>query len=154
MVNDDRHLSRLARGMRDEGLPPDRDLLPGINAAIDREEGRRRVQPVRSAVPWPRLVAVAAALTVVLVGAWSGVHRDEIGLGPVGVPEYAALDTDPSATSESDGGGLGVIDQALDELNAALNADPENRNLSSLVLMVHRKRGDLLRRTEGTGMLD
>ena len=42
--------------------------------------------------------------------------------------------------------GLAVIDQALDELNLALADDPENRNLSHLVLMVHKTRGNLLRR--------
>jgi hypothetical protein len=154
MDKDAKHLSRVARGMRDEGVPPDRDLLPEINAAIDREESRRSVRSDRRAVPWPRLLAVAAALTVVLVSAWTAVYRDEIDLGSIGGPQLAALDTAPASASEADGGGLGVIDQALDELNAALNADPENRNLSSLVLMVHKKRGDLLRRTEGTGMLD
>lgn len=153
MENDAKHLSRVARAMRDEGVPPDRDLLPEIDAAIDREENRRSVRRER-AVPWPRLLAVAAALTVVLVAAWSGVYRDEIELGPIGGPEYAALDPSADGVAGTDDDGLGVIDQALDELNAALNADPENRNLSSLVLMVHKKRGNLLRRTEGTGMLD
>lgn len=153
MDNDAKHLSRVARAMRDEGVPPDRDLLPEIDAAIDREESRRSVRRDQ-AVPWPRLLAVAAALTVVLVAAWSGVYRDEIELGTVGGPEYAALEGGVPEGTATDDGGLGVIDQALDELNAALNADPENRNLSSLVLMVHKKRGNLLRRTEGTGMLD
>ena len=153
MENDAKHLSRVDRAMRDEGVPPDLDLLPEIDAAIDREESRRSVRR-EQAVPWPRLLAGAAALTLVLVAAWSGVYRDELDLGPRGGPEYAALDRATDGVTGSDDGGLGVIDHALDELNAALNADPENRNLSSLVLMVHKKRGNLLRRTEGTGMLD
>ena len=42
--------------------------------------------------------------------------------------------------------GLAVIDKALDELTLALADDPANRNLSHLVLMVHKTRGNLLRR--------
>ena len=148
MANDERRPDGLGRRMRDGGIPPDRDLLPEINAAIDREEARRSVRPA-GVVPWPRLLAVAAALTVVLVSAWTAVHRDEVELGPLGGPEMALLDT----PDEGDGG-MDVIDRALDELNQALDGDPENRNLSRLVLMVHKKRGDLLRRTDGTGNLD
>lgn len=148
MAHDERHPDRLGRRMRDGGVPPDRDLLPEINAAIDREEARRSVRPP-GRVPWPRLVAVAAALTVVLVSAWTAVYRDEAELGLLDGPEVALLGT----PAEGDGG-MDVIDRALDELNRALDGDPENRNLSKLVLMVHQKRGDLLRRTDGTGDLE
>ena len=151
MDNEAKRMSRLARGLRDQGVPPDRDLLPEIEAAIDREEDRRRVRSGRTAVPWPRLVAVAAALTVVLVAAWTGVHRDEAGLDTLDGPRLAALDTGP-AEAETDE--MGLIDRALDELNAALDADPENQGLSRLVLMVHKKRGDLLRRTSGSDLLN
>jgi hypothetical protein len=148
MAHDERHPDRLGRRMRDGGVPPERDLLPEINAAIDREEARRSVRPP-DRVPWPRLMAVAAALTVVLVSAWTAVYRDETGLGPLPGPQLAAREeTDPGD------GGMDVIDRALDELNRALATDPENRNLSRLVLMIHQKRGDLLLRTDGTGDLE
>ena len=38
------------------------DAARAVNAAIDREEDRRSVRPAGTAVPWPRLLAVAAAL--------------------------------------------------------------------------------------------
>jgi hypothetical protein len=148
MERDQKHLSRLARGVRDSGVPPDRDLWPEIEAAIDREEGRRSVHGNDLGIPWPRLIAVAAALTVVLAAGWAGVRNDLVGpntspgLGPVS--QLATNDTD-----EDGGSGLDVIDNALDELNAALSSNPEDRNLTRLVLMIHQKRGDLLRRTTG-----
>ena len=37
-------------------------------------------------------------------------------------------------------------------IKAALAADPENLSLSRLVLMVHRTRGELLRKTPTTGL--
>ena len=148
MERDQKHLSRLARGMRDSGAPPDRDLWPEIDATIDREEGRRSVRPGDPGIPWPRLIAVAAALTVVLAAGWAGVRTDLVGQGnDFGVGPVAQLTAND--TNEDKGGGLDVIDNALDELNAALSSNPEDRNLTRLVLMIHQKRGDLLRRTTG-----
>ena len=43
------------------------------------------------------------------------------------------------------------IERALGELGQALAADPDNPNLSRLVLMVHRTRGELLRRNPEPG---
>ena len=56
----------------------------------------------------------------------------------------ASLNTGEAPETEANG--LAVIDKALDELLLALKDDPENRNLSHLVLMVHKTRGHLLRR--------
>jgi len=58
MERDEKHLSRLARGMRDSGVPPDRDLWPEIKSAIEREESRRSVHGGDPGIPWPRLIAV------------------------------------------------------------------------------------------------
>jgi len=71
------------------------------------------------------------------------------GLGTGPVTQLTALDT-----QDEEDDGLDVIDRALDELNAALSTDPENKNLSKLVLMVHQKRGNLLRRTTGNPGLE
>jgi hypothetical protein len=54
-------------------------------------------------------------------------------------------------TQEKDDG-MSVVARALSELNHALAADPDNHNLSRLVLMVHRTRGELLRRTPTRGL--
>lgn len=131
----DRQLERLAGKMRDTGIAPDRDLWPDIQAAID-QEGRAPGAPRRRQGAWLRLTAMAAALTLMLAAGWVGIRSIT---GETGLPEMA----DESGAPES---GLAVIDQALDELVLALADDPENRNLSHLVLMVHKTRGNLLRR--------
>jgi hypothetical protein len=82
------------------------------------------------------MTAAAAALALMLAAGWAGMRAivSETGLAEVGARTTGA----PS--------GLAVIDQALDELTLALADDPENKNLSQLVLMVHKTRGNLLRR--------
>lgn len=145
MERDQKHMSRLARGMRDSGVPPDRDLWPEIDATIDREERRLSVRPRDPGIPWPRLMAVAAALAVLLAAGWAGVRND---LVVPGLDEKVGPVAQLTA-HEDKGSGMDVIDNALDELNAALSSNPEDRNLSRLVLMIHQKRGNLLRRTTG-----
>jgi len=138
----DSQLSRLAGQMRDTGSAPARDLWSDIDAAIDLTEHRTVIRaPRRNGRPWLRLVAVAAALTLMLAAGWAGI-RSITGDAIIG--EVASLDG--AEESEASASGLAVIDKALDELILALADDPENRNLSHLVLMVHKTRGNLLRR--------
>lgn len=137
----DKQLERLAGQMRDTGVAPDRDLWPGIQAAINRKDqesgpGKRR----RQSGNWLRMAAVAAALTVMLAAGWFGIHT--IG----GDPIAGLQDTAQRLGGFHRSSGLSTIDQALDELTLALADDPENRNLTQLVLMVHKTRGNLLRR--------
>ena len=138
----DKQLERLAGQMRDTGTSPDRDLWPDINAAIDREEPRSAHRaPRRKRGSWLRPAAVAAALTLMLAAGWVGINSitgDAI-TADVGSPGIVGESVIPAR-------GLAVIDKALDELTLALADDPENRNLSHLVLMVHKTRGNLLRR--------
>ena len=133
----DKQLERLAGQMRDTGIAPDRDLWPGIQAAIDQAD----MAPVSGVSrpgkgSWLRFTAMAAALTLMLAAGWVGVSTIT---SEVSLPDLAV-------ESETSNSGLAVIDQALDELVLALADDPENRNLSHLVLMVHKTRGTLLRR--------
>jgi len=145
----DRQLDRLAGQLREDGTPPERDLWPEIDAEISRREasGRRR----QRAVPWWRLAAVAAAVIALVFGSRVLLNGDG---GPQ--PEQLAQTdvTAPAGQTAPGGlaGGMETVDRALDELEAALAADPENRSLSRLVLMVHRTRGELLRRTTTTGL--
>jgi hypothetical protein len=130
-------LERLAGQLRDTGVAPDRDLWSDINAAIDRREqvsGRAARRPGRGRRL--RFAAMAAALTLMLAAGWAHVRS---------VNENGAL-PEIAGRWESRAGGLAVIDQALDELTLALADDPENGNLSHLVLMIHKTRGNLLRR--------
>jgi hypothetical protein len=143
----DSQLSRLAGQVRDTGTAPDRDLWSDIDAAIDSAEHRTVIRATRrKGLPWLRLAAVAAALTLMLSAGWVGIRTitGEAIIGDTTIQEVALLDG--GVESESPPSGLAVIDQALDELMLALKDDPENRNLSHLVLMVHKTRGNLLRR--------
>ena len=133
----DSQLERLAGQMRDQGIAPERDLWPDINAAIDRESGK-------SGHDWWRLGAVAAALLLMLTAGWMGIDmitresgETEVAGGPGGGPS-----------------GLAVIDQALDELNLAMADAPGSGNLSQLVLMVHKTRGHLLRKNSDNLLRD
>jgi hypothetical protein len=133
-------LDRLAEELRDRGVPPRRDLWPDIDAAIrQREQAGVR----RSRTAWWRAAAAAAAVLIVVVGARDlldrgpGTPGDLAGEAPVEI----ALDAGPAPE-----GGMAAIERALAELGEALKADPDNRNLSRLVLMVHRTRGELMRR--------
>ena len=134
----DKQLERLAGQMRDTGITPDRDLWPGIEAAIDREEqGTGHRASHRKSGKWLRFAAMAAVLTLMLGAGWFGIHSIT---GDAFLPDIA------DQSREAPPSGLAVINQALDELTLALADDPENRNLSHLVLMVHKTRGNLLRR--------
>ena len=141
----DPRLERLATRLRDEGVPPERDLWPDIDSAIrQREEaGIRRPRTV-----WWRAMAAAAALLILVIGA-----RDLL----TGNPGATDGSTDGAPTmlvaenTDAPAGGMSTIEKALAELSEALAADPDNHNLSRLVLMVHRTRGELLRRSPDRG---
>ena len=133
----DRQLQRLAGQMRDTGVAPERDLWPDINAALDsREQVAGSRKPRRSGPSRLRMTAVAAALALMLAAGWAGVRTITMDAGS----------PDVAGQTEESSSGLAVIDKALDELTLALAGDPENRNLSHLVLMVHKTRGNLVRR--------
>ena len=138
----DSQLSRLVGQMRDTGTAPGRDLWPEIDAAIDQQEHRSTGRaPGHKRRPWLRLAAVAAAMALMLAAGWTGIRSIT---GDSIIQEVASLDG--AEESEAPNRGLAVIDKALDELTLALADDPANRNLSHLVLMVHKTRGNLLRR--------
>lgn len=142
----DPRLDRLAAQLRDEGIPPGRDLWPDIEAAIDRREGFGRQ---RRAPAWWRLAAAVVAL--VALGVAAGTFGPDGGAPrpDAAVPAYdlAQNITQPAVT-----GGLDALDQALGQLQESLAADPENRSLPRLVLMVHQARSDLLRKTLTSGL--
>jgi hypothetical protein len=143
----DRQLERLAGQLRDDGVAPERDLWPDIDAGI----ARREASGGRRTASWWRLAAAAAAVAAVVLGS-----RVLLTTQKGSEPErFARTDISAAAAESAPGGlagGMETVDRALDELEAALAADPENRSLSRLVLMVHRTRGELLRRTTTTGL--
>jgi hypothetical protein len=138
-------LDRLAAELRQRGVPPRRDLWPDIDAAIrQREQAGVR----RSRTAWWRAAAAAAAVLIVVVGARDLLDRVPVAdVGGAGdAPVEIVVDGAPAPE-----GGMAAIERALAELGEALKADPDNHNLSRLVLMVHRTRGELLRREPVSG---
>lgn len=126
-------LERLTAQMRDQGSLPERDLWPGISAAIDEVEKATTIpapMPRRRRALWS-LVAVAATLFLLVAAGWE-YQRD---FGPVAERD----------TSEGPGNELAVLSQALDELNQALAGNPADSGLTRLIQMVEQSRGDLLR---------
>jgi len=127
----DSQIERVAARLRNEGVNPGRDLWPAIEQEIDRRSANR---VVRGPVGLLRPLAVAAVMLLLVFS------------GGVMVRQMSRSTMAPAVLVGADGDGLAVIDQALDEIHLALAADPDNRNLSQLALMMHKKRGNLLRR--------
>lgn len=143
----DSQLDRLAGTLRDEGIAPERDLWPGIDAAITRREQAGRA---RRGLPWWGWAAAAAATVVLALGLGLATNRSgggEPSPDRAPTPVAAMVSEAPVVT-----GGMESLDQALEQLQAALAADPENLSLSRLVLMVHKSRGELLRKTLTAGL--
>jgi len=143
----DPRLARLTNRLRDDGTAPARDLWPGIDEAIDRREeaGYRRPRTV-----WWRAAAAAAAVLVLVVGTWQ-LLPDNPGTREADHGEVQAIasidNSENTENTDTPANGMSAISKALAELNDALAADPDNHNLSRLVLMVHRTRGELMRRS-------
>ena len=131
----DEQVQRLAGSLRDKGVAPSRDLWGEIDAAITVAE-QHQLRP-RTRQQWPRFFASAAAVAVLVVAGWWGTQQP--ALEPIAdtPTEWAA-----APTEESD---LDMINQALNELNVALAADPDNRSLANLSLMLHQSRGRVMR---------
>jgi hypothetical protein len=124
-------LAGLALQLRDEGIPPGRDLWPAIEAAIDRQESARRSRrrPRLSAL-WP--MAAAAAVIALLLS-------------------LESVPSGPGSRAAAPDQGIETLDTALAQLQAALDRDPGNMSVTRLLLMVHRTRGELLQRTPTSG---
>ena len=143
----DHRLEPLAQRMRETGRAPERDLWPGIEEAIARRE-RAGDRPRRAV--WWRFAAAAAVLVVLVLGARDfRVPRE--GPAPGGESAPVVAEATPALAP-------GVLDertaieQALAELGEAMAADPDNPHLSRLALMVHRSRGEMLRRGGNTAL--
>ena len=152
----DKQVNKLARQLRDEGVAPERDLLPGILESIgDQEcrtgpESRVRVMPPNqsrrffdAAAGW-RLAAVAATL-VLLFG--SGYFRS-ISQGPSNESNLAMNEESTEMVSPQASGNKSLLrglNQTISELASAQALDPDNLKLTRLSLLVHRSRANLLR---------
>lgn len=138
----DRQVARLAARLRDEGQAPARDLWPDIDAALDRQApastGRRRTGNGRT-------FALAASV-LLLVG--MGYIAMQQRHGPIGATNLDAVPAVVRAGGPVVSGlqaGAQAVDRALHDLQAALDAAPEDANLPRLILMIHQSRARLLR---------
>ncbi len=167
----DERLMEAARGLQTR-IAPERDLWPGIEAAI-RETGEKR--------RYPAMFAQAAAV-ILLVGASSGLtylmtkdaarpvtvvapellfdqvaFGDGYSLGP-GFQDARGsvasnLDQELERLSAEDRAevekNLALIRTAIAEINAALEKDPHNALLQELLLKTYREELNVMRQVRG-----
>ncbi len=137
----DSQLDRLNAQLRDNSSPPERDLWPGINAAITKEEKIIR-QKKRGGLPgfWrPQLLWVAAAMAafaMVLVSLDFQTNEKDVLRESV----IQKMNTQV-AFVQSENTLLG----AIKKLEKAAQENPGDQNLSRLIRMVTSRQGDLLR---------
>ncbi len=143
----DRQVGRLAARMRDEGVPPPRDLWPEIDARLEDRPGV--VGRQSSDHRW-RLAAVAATLLLLLgSGYFSGGRESLSSRGGMAAAEGRGEAEAPAslvalAVPES-GHLLRMMNETIGELEEAQTLVPENLKLSRLTVLAHQGRAELLR---------
>jgi anti-sigma factor RsiW len=150
-------------------IMPPRDLWAEISARLPA----RRVVQARQSAPWSRWVPLAAAALLLIAVTATVTYRlarptvpDPVGVAtaPVAVAGFAAdreyvLAAEDLERVLAEGRGrlapstvellernLALIDAAITEARAALEADPENADLRALLWGAHRQKLDLLDR--------
>lgn len=152
-----RQVALAAARLREQGVPPEHDLWPGISLALDaaaREAaGGRRARPAPALHRWPATALAASVLLAIGVGlsGWRGDPADTGG-PQVQAPVPVSAAARPEAGADGARDGLRAVGAALDELQAALALAPDDPDLSRLVLMIHHSRGRLLRLQADSGV--
>jgi hypothetical protein len=161
-------------------VEPAHDLWGSIASRLDVAD---RAMPRRPGLPPVWVALLAASIVVALVGGWAltrtggtlppgGPAEDAIpasgGTTSVGAAEGALLELKGQlrATLDAQGerlapetaavvdGNLDLVERAIDEIRAALAADPGNPELGRRLIAAHRSEVQLLRRmTENTARL-
>lgn len=161
-----RQLGRLSAQLRDEGVPPARDLWPDLERALDRAAAAGFPPPSARRRPaaggrWASAALAATVLLAVGIGVTGrGTVPGSAQRGPLAAQtgaaavEPAARAAAPTSGNASTRQGLRAVEQALDELQTALKQSPDNPRLSNLVLMIHHSRGRLLRLQADGGVRD
>ena len=147
----DKQIARLSEQLRDNGVAPERDLWPDISAKIDASE-----HGVTSSGQRPQFWRVVAIAATVLIMVGVGLVSFRSLNGPAdqkdfGTTEVAQVATGVDRLTENTAGALrsdrDVIEQAMREVTAALEANPGNGRLSRLENMLYQSHGDVLRRS-------
>ena len=129
----DKQVKHLARQLRREGCPPQRDLWPEIEQAIDLVESGRVSKRRFDPNAWYRLAAVAATLILLVGSGYFG--------GNTPGPEQKNL----AANTEDGSSLLQRLNHTISDLDKAMALDPDNIKLTRLSLMTHKSRAHLLR---------
>ena len=144
----DRQIDNLTDSLRDQGLAPGRDLWPGIDEAIGRTEQASRGALRAGWLSGWRMAALAASLALIIGVGYVGTTGDgSLEAYRAGTEQDINLAYSPGNIAAADNpSALQRLDRSLGELNEALIKDPENRNLSRLVLLVHKSRANIMRK--------
>ncbi len=157
----DKQVNKLARQLRDEGVAPERDLLPGILDSIgDQEVGARAQSPVRpistirtrrifnASAGW-RLAAVAATLVLLFgSGYFQSIYKGPAQESHLAMNEESAEMSSraiPLAQADKDESLLRGLNEAISDLASAQALDPDNLKLTRLSLLAHKSRVNFLR---------
>jgi hypothetical protein len=158
-------------------IEPPRDLWPGVEARLSAEHEAPSWRGERGG----RRLLAAAAVAVVLggslvVGKLGGSRRGEdlvaaparstSAEAPVPTPpEWTAATEELLRALDASGDGLDpatrevvarnleIIDEAVREIRAALDADPQNAGLQKLLTAEYRRRSALMRRAAGSAAI-
>lgn len=143
----DRQIDRLTSTMREEGTDPGRDLWPGIDEAISRTEQNSIHRGRSPGIGSWRIAALAATVALAIGLGYVGTTGDK-SLEAYRAETGSEMDLAYNASAAADRAAPSVLqrlDRNLNDLNEALNMDPENRNLSRLVLLVHKSRATVMK---------
>lgn len=141
-------------------IEPPRDLWPAIDRALDEPAviPMRRRSPLRvpalAAAAIALVVLTAALTTMFLRTSDTAMARKLKGMQPVAVEPAGATSEEllraleaqdlPPETMAIVQRNLAVIDVAIAELETALAEDPNNEELSRMLVSVHRQRAELV----------
>ncbi len=94
------------------------------------------------------MAALAASLALIIGVGYVGTTGDgSLEAYRAGTEQDINLAYSPGSSATADNpSALQRLDRSLGELNEALIKDPENRNLSRLVLLVHKSRANIMRK--------
>ncbi|MBK8166715.1 MAG: hypothetical protein IPK64_12300 [bacterium] len=164
----ERQVDAVAGRLRDDGVPPARDLWPDLSAALDaagppaRRGAGRGAGSSGGSARRPGWSTAALAAGIVLAIGIGLAGRDggpaTPSTGPHAATPGAGADgsagREPGAPADAAREGLRAVALAYDELQSALERAPDDPDLTRLVLVIHHARGRLLRLQAEDGVRD
>ncbi len=156
----DKQINKLARQLRDDGVAPERDLLPGIWESIGdaRPEGEFQSgsafsvestsrRNFNSAAGW-RMAAVAATLILLFGSGYFQSHspgRFNSQNLTLNENQHTVGNSIDSSIEDLDKLLLRSLNKSISDLARAQALDPDNLKLTRLSLLTHKSRANFLR---------